>query len=141
MIFKFIKTSDSEYIAERELRARVLREPLGLPYGAEVFPFEDAAYHLVAIEDDQVIGCVMFNPEGKNGRMLQMAVIQDRQKNGIGTGLVHELEARLMHDGFHDIYLHAREEAVPFYQRLGYVIEGEPFFEVGIRHRMMRKKL
>ena len=37
--------------------------------------------------------------------------------------------------------LHAREAAVPFYERLGYLSEGEPFDEVGLPHRAMRKRL
>jgi len=140
MKLKFIKTTDPEYAAERNLRAEVLRKPLGLPYGAEVFPFEDKAMHLVAMESGSVVGCVMFKPEGKTGRMLQMSVVHDRQKNGIGTALVKFLEDHLRKLGFHDIYLHARDYAVPFYAGLGYLIEGEPFTEVGIPHRMMRKK-
>lgn len=141
MEYKFIKTDEPEYREERNLRVEVLRKPLGLAEGAEVFPFEDEAMHLVAIDDGKVIGCVMFKPENKTGRMLQMAIIQHRQKNGIGTQLVNVLEGRLRKDGFKDIYLHAREPAVPFYERLGYEVEGEPFLEVGLRHRHMRKKL
>jgi ribosomal protein S18 acetylase RimI-like enzyme len=141
MKYKFITTDEPEYWEERKLRANVLRKPLGLNDGAEVFPFEDEAMHLVAIDDGKVIGCVMFKPEQKTGRMLQMAIIQHRQKNGIGTQLVKVLEDRLRKDGFDDIYLHAREPAVPFYERLGYEIEGEPFLEVGLRHRHMRKIL
>jgi len=37
--------------------------------------------------------------------------------------------------------LHAREAAIPFYLRLGYELEGEPFTEVGIPHRRMVKLL
>lgn len=141
MILKFISTDDPEYIGERELRARVLREPLGLPRGAEVFPFEDEALHMVAIEGGEVIGCVMFRPEERTGRMLQMAIRADRRKSGIGTALVKHLERRLKEDGCNDIYCHAREGAVAFYERLGYRVEGPPFVEVGTTHRLMRKIL
>jgi predicted GNAT family N-acyltransferase len=37
--------------------------------------------------------------------------------------------------------LHARQTAVPFYERLGYRVVGEPFIEVGIPHRAMEKSL
>ncbi len=139
--FEFISTDSAAYARERELRAKVLREPLGMPPGAEIFPFEDEALHLVARVGDDVVGCVMFKPEGKTGRMLQMAVAQGHQKNGIGTELVKTLEERLRHDGFHDVYAHARDYAVPFYEHLGYSIDGKPFTEIGIRHFLMRKAL
>ena len=34
-----------------------------------------------------------------------------------------------------------RPAAVAFYERLGYEIDGEPFTEVGLAHRRMRKAL
>jgi len=139
--FKFITTDDPAYEAERTLRAKVLREPLGLPAGCEIFPFEDEAWHLIATNSDEVVGCLMFKPENTTGRMLQMAISPYHQKEGIGSKLVELLEKRLRTEGFCDVYLHARDYAVPFYERLGYTIEGEPFTEVGLRHRLMRKLL
>jgi predicted GNAT family N-acyltransferase len=37
--------------------------------------------------------------------------------------------------------LNARDTAIPFYLHLGYELVGEPFVEVGIPHRKMRKAL
>jgi len=37
--------------------------------------------------------------------------------------------------------LHARETAVSFYTELGYEVFGEPFVEVTVPHRKMRKTL
>ena len=37
--------------------------------------------------------------------------------------------------------LSARATAIGFYQRLGYVAEGEPFLEVTLPHRLMRRRL
>ena len=136
---KFISTAEPEYAKECRLRAKILREPLGMSQGTEIFPFEKEALHLVAMDGDMVIGCLMFRPEGKTGRLLQMAVDKDYQKQGIGRRLVWTLESHLLHDGFHNIYLHARLEAVPFYEKMGYRIEGKPFKEIGIWHRQMRK--
>ncbi len=140
--YRFITTADPLYAAERALRSRVLREPLGFPAGAELFPFEDESYHLVALEGDRVVGCAMFHPEGeRDGRLMQMAVDPDFQKQDIGSELVGAMEERLHADGFAELHLHARHYAIPFYERLGFVLEGEPFEEIGIEHRRMRKSL
>jgi len=37
--------------------------------------------------------------------------------------------------------LSARDTAIPFYERLKYNVEGEPFEEVTIPHRLMAKNL
>ena len=137
--YKFINTNESEYDQERRLRSRILREPMGLPFGAEIFPFEDEALHLVAMNKSEVVGCVMFHPKGNSGRLLQMAVAIEFQGKGIGKKLVHELEAKLRDDGFSEIHLHARLVAISFYENLGYSIYGEPFDEIGIEHRLMKK--
>jgi predicted GNAT family N-acyltransferase len=141
MEFRFIDTHDPLYENERKLRSKVLREPFGFPPGAEVFPFENDSLHLIAIEDDDVIGCALFHPEGRTGRIYQMAVSEPRRGKGVGKRLVAELEAHLRKEKLKEIYLHARDYAVSFYAQLGYEIEGEPFMEIGIEHRLMKRTL
>ena len=41
----------------------------------------------------------------------------------------------------HEVSLHARETAIGFYARLGYVPEGERYLENGIPHLTMRRQL
>lgn len=52
-----------------------------------------------------------------------------------------EFEREILKRGYARIYLHAREYAVGFYEKLGYECFGEPFTEVGIPHRHMQKFL
>jgi GNAT superfamily N-acetyltransferase len=138
----FITPADPPYADELELRFRVLREPLGHPRTAVPFPFEEASLHLVALDRGKVIGCVLFHPESeRTGRLFQMAVVAGLQKGGIGTQLVRRLEEDVRVRGFFQITLHARAAAVPFYERLGYACFGEPFTEVGLPHRHMRRDL
>lgn len=132
--------SHPRYAAELELRWRVLREPLGHPREATLFPFEAESLHLLALDEGEVVGCVLFHPEGLDtGRLLQMAVEPARQGQQLGTRLVRELEAEVARLGFRTVMLHARDSAVGFYGRLGYEVFGEPFMEVGIPHRYMRR--
>lgn len=139
---RFIDPDDPAYEAERELRYQVLRRPLGDPRGSEAFPFEAQSLHLVATIGPEVVGCVLFHPDGRGGgRLFQMAVRADLQGTGVGRALVQALQARLKEEGLREITLHAREHAVGFYQRLGYACFGAPYLEVGIPHRHMRKDL
>jgi len=127
---------------ELELRWRVLRGPLGHSRQETRFPFEEESLHLVALDGARLVGCVLFHPEGpETGRLFQMAVEPARQGEGIGLQLVRELEAEVARRGFSTVTLHARETAVGFYARLGYAVFGEPFVEVGVPHRHMRRRL
>jgi predicted N-acetyltransferase YhbS len=139
---RFIGVDAPEYAQELDLRWRVLRGPLGFGRDAVAFPFEAESLHLVALDAARVVGCVLFHPEGaESGRLFQMAVEPDRQGTGLGTRLVHALEAELGRRGFREVTLHARDTAVGFYARLGYAPFGPPHVEVGVPHQNMRRPL
>lgn len=130
------------YAAEVDLRFRVLRAPLGIRREDVRYPLDQASLHWVGREEERVVGCVLFHPEtAQRGRLLQMAVEPALQGRGLGRQLVHALEAEVKSRGFGEVTLHAREEKVGFYQRLGYALYGDPFVEVGIPHRLMRREL
>ncbi|HLL54443.1 MAG TPA: GNAT family N-acetyltransferase [Myxococcaceae bacterium] len=139
---QFIDPGHTLYQGELELRFRVLREPLGHPRSAVLFPFEKESLHLVAVEGGEVRGCVLFHPEDeRSGRLFQMAVRPELQGKGVGRMLVRRLEEELSRRGFTHVHLHARAQVVPFYERLGYEVYGEPFVEVGVPHRHMQRDL
>jgi N-acetylglutamate synthase-like GNAT family acetyltransferase len=128
--------------AELELRRRVLAEPLGLPLEAVRFEFEARSLHLWALLDGALIGCVLFYRDGeRSGRLYQMAVEPSCQMRGVGRLLVQRLEAHLRELGVRAVRLHARGPSVGFYAKLGYVAYDQPFVEVGIEHRRMRREL
>ena len=138
----FIDAAHPLYAQELELRYQVLRAPLGFDRSSVKFPFDAASLHLVALERGSVVGCVLFHPEGAHaGRLFQMAVEPSRQKTGLGARLVRALEEELLRRGFQEITLHARAHVAGFYEKLGYELYGEPFVEVGIAHRYMRRRL
>ena len=144
---RFITPDDALYAREVELRFRVLREPLGYRREDVAFPFDAQSLHLVALQagdtGPDVVGCVLFHPEGdgRGGRLYQMAVRPELQGQGLGARLVRHLEAALKARGVRHVHLHARASVVPFYERLGYAVEGEPYVEVGIPHRTMARDL
>jgi ribosomal protein S18 acetylase RimI-like enzyme len=138
----FTHPGEPLYQEELELRFRVLREPLGQSRDTVQFPFEKDSLHLVAREGAAVVGCVLFHPEaGERGRLFQMAVEARLQGQGVGAALVRRLEQELRTRGIREVTLHARQTAVAFYERLGYSVEGDPFVEVGLPHRHMRRVL
>jgi N-acetylglutamate synthase-like GNAT family acetyltransferase len=133
----------ADYRAERALRFRVLRAPLGMPPGSEENAYEWSCKHWVARVDGIVVGCVLlhvFDEHGARvGKLMQMAVEPRLQGQGLGAALVRCVWQAADADGLESVVLHARETAIPFYERLGCVIEGEPFTEVGLPHRRMRR--
>ncbi|MGE3799880.1 MAG: GNAT family N-acetyltransferase [Candidatus Kapaibacterium sp.] len=132
-----------EYEETVALRDVVLRRPLGLVFSSETLKAESSDFHLACYGDEgELLACLILTPEDtENIRMRQVAVREDLQGGGIGTTLVQFSEEFAKARRFSCMTMHARESAVPFYERLNYERYGERFEEVTIPHWKMRKKL
>src|ERR1051325_10394063 len=138
-----ISTKDNLYRQERDLRNRVLLRPIGLPDHAWEMN-DEWSWHFVAVENNNVVGCVVLFPvdkEGHTAQLMQMAVESNLQGKGIGKLLVDHLLGFCRTKGIKEVVCHSRNNAVQFYSKLGFEIYGEPFTEVGIPHEHMRLKL
>jgi len=135
--------TDSEFEKYFELRWRILRKPWNQPKGSEQDSDEDSSYHLMAIENDQVIGVARLQFTNNNSAQLRyMAVDNVHQKKGIGKSIINHLETYAKQHGAHELFLNARDNALIFYTRLGYEIMGKSYLLFNsIQHYKMSKKL
>lgn len=139
---KVIEYGSSDYQLEIKLRNKVLREPLGMTLSESELSQDKGDMHIAAFSDEQFVGCLLLKPQANGvAKMRQVAVDSSQQGKGIGRLLVEYSEIIALQSGFKEIVLNARETVVPFYQSLGYQVEGERFQEVGIPHFKMRKSI
>ena len=140
-----VEFATPEYDELVALRHEVLRRPLGLEFRPEDLAKEHADLHLALYgEGYELLGCLLLRTDPDRPQtavMKQVAVRPDLQGKGIGKRLVAAFEQKSREMGLSEIALHARQTAVPFYEKIGYECFGEPFQEVGIPHRSMRKTL
>lgn len=132
-----------EYDEAVGLRYEVLRKPLGLDYTTGQLAAEYDQIHLAAYDPSgQLLAYLNLTPaDAQIVKMRQVAVAPTHQGKGIGALLVTESERIARNLLYTTMSLHARETAVPFYERLGYLREGDRFEEVGIPHFKMKKEL
>ncbi|NOT36715.1 MAG: GNAT family N-acetyltransferase [Saprospiraceae bacterium] len=132
-----------DYDEAVSLRNKVLRIPLGLEFTEEQLEEEWNQLHFVLRNsEDKTIACLIFKIENSDVlKMRQVAVDDSYQSKGCGSKLVIGSELWATANGYKKIELHARDKAVEFYNKLGYVTVGEEFIEVGIPHRSMEKIL
>ena len=142
MPLKIIDHGTEEYQQMLALRDAILRKPLGLSFSAEEIEKEKNNLHIAAYEDDQMLGCCMLIEEDpKTVRLRQMAVINDVQGKGIGKALMQFAENLARDRGYKKITMHARNNAVGFYEKMGYKKIGDQFEEITIPHYIMEKDL
>jgi GNAT superfamily N-acetyltransferase len=131
-----------DYRASVALRFAVLRQPFGLPWEPGAFDDEDVSIHLGCFAGEALVGTLVLRPVDDGAlKMRQVAVAFERQRQGIGSLLVRRAEQVARERGYAVITAHARETAVDFYRRHGYEVLGEPFLDLGIPHREVRKRL
>lgn len=142
MALKIIDHGTPEYQQMVKMREDILRKPLGLNFEAAELEKEKNNLLIAAFEDDRMLGCCMLVP-GKDQvvRLRQMAVLNDLQGKGVGRALMQFAENLARDRGYNKISMHARKNAVGFYEKVGYKISGDEFMEVTIPHYVMEKDL
>lgn len=140
--FREVGHGTAEWAATVALRDRILRQPLGIQFTPEQLVAEASDYHLVAFDGDKLVACLVLTP-GEDGKikMRQVVVDADCQGKGYGKALVLWSEAFARQHGYRLMHCHARDTAIPFYLRMGYMAKGDAFYEVGILHQYLEKAI
>ena len=142
MALKIIDHGSPEYRQMVQLRDDILRKPLGLHFTEEELETEKDNLLMAAYEDDHLLGCCMLvEADPQTVRLRQMAVLNDLQGKGVGSALMHFAENLARDRGYKRITMHARKNALGFYEKMGYKQIGEEFEEITIPHYVMEKQL
>jgi GNAT superfamily N-acetyltransferase len=136
--------TDLEWADYYELRWRILRAPWGQPRGSERDEFEDVAIHRMACTAEGRVVAVgrLHNVDQGTAQIRYMATDKEYINKGFGTLILKALEQAALASGTNTIVLHAREVALPFYQRHGYRrVEASHRLYGEIQHHRMIKGL
>jgi len=142
LVIRPIHFQSPAYALTVALRDRLLRRPLGLYFSEAQLAAEAEEFHLTAWEGDLLVGCLCLKPiDAFTLQMRQVAILEEKQGQGIGQQLVVFAENFAREHLFQKMILHARNTAIPFYHKLGYTPVGDPFIEVTLVHQAFEKTL
>ena len=136
-------TTPEEFEDYFELRWRILRKPWNEPRGSEIDQDEQSAYHIMALDGKRIAGVALLQfVEPRQAQLRYMAVDEHYQKQGVGRLIVEHMEVYAQSSSAQQLFFHARENAVGFYQKLGYQMIEQSYLLFGcIQHYKMSKKL
>ena len=139
-----IPATEEDFKRYYSLRWKILRKPWNQPVGSERNELDDTSYHIMVCEKDRIpigVGRLHFN-DPNEAQIRFMAVENEHHCKGIGTCIMNALEKYAQEKNAHRIILYARENAVPFYQKIGYEIVEKSYLLFGnIQHYKMKKCL
>lgn len=123
------------------IRQDVFVKEQNIPLAIEIDQ-ETECLHFVLYDNNQPQGTVRLLDKGNNVFKIQrMAVLKKARKEGYAKELLLFAEKSAKGNGATKIILGAQESAVGFYESIGYTIESDAYFEAGIKHFDMSKKI
>ena len=133
----------AEFAEYFSFRWELLRKPLALPRGSEQDELDNSAFHVAAYDEQHIVGAGRVHIESDHtARIRYMAVHPGYRCQGVGSCILRRLEQFAYDHHVQVCWLYARESAVSFYTRNGYVVRGQSESELSaLRHERMEKRL
>lgn len=121
------------------VRTAVFVDEQGIAPEQEFDELDRVCHHMLARDSQRLaIGTARITAQGQIGRL---AVLRAWRGQGVGSSLLRMLIEKARGLRLSGVYAHAQLSAMAFYQKAGFVAEGEVFMEAGIPHRLMRLNL
>lgn len=131
---------------ERELafsiRRKVFVEEQGVPIHLELDEYDKNAVHFIVYDQDQAIAAARLREiESKIGKVERVCVLKPYRGKKLGVLIMKKVEEYAKEQNFKKLKLHAQSYAVPFYEKLNFVVTSPEFLDAHIPHRAMEKNL
>lgn len=129
-----IPNNEKDLQSYYKLRYEVLRKPWGQDENTVRDEWEDQSLHVLMIDEGGnaiATGRLQYNSDIE-GQIRSMAVSEEYRGYGLGTQVLKFLEHEAKEKSFSKIVLDARDLAVDFYIKNGYVIEGSSYILFGV---------
>ncbi len=138
MIIKRVETY-KELQDAFDVRKQVFVQEQNIPLEIEQDEHEHDSVHFVVYKNEAPIGAARIREINREAKIERVCVVKKHRSDGVGRKLMKAIEDYAAEQKWLPIRLHAQLDVVPFYEKLGYQIESEPFYEAGIPHYAMKK--
>lgn len=122
----------------RAVRTPVFIEEQNVAPDFEWDELDQSSVHLLAMLNNEAIGCLRIIDFHKIGRM---AVLKNYRGNGLGTSLLLEAVNICKAQGSKSVYLSAQMHAIEFYKKAGFKVTSAEYCDVHIPHVDMQLEL
>jgi len=139
-----IAASEDEQAVTFAIRYTVFVEGQNVPIEIERDEYDRTAIHILAHDraSGVPVGVARIVDKGNGlAKIGRVAVVSEWRSKGIGNLLMRGVLGEAKAAGFTEAMLDSQAYVVGFYERLGFIAEGDEFEEAGIPHRRMRKRL
>lgn len=134
--------NDQHYQDALEVRREVFINEQHVPPELEIDELEKDAIHFVVYDEDHhPIGAGRLRIIDEKGKVERICVRKENRGQSIGQLIMDKIESVALSCRVPTLLLNSQSHAIPFYERLGYVVISDEFMDAGIPHKTMEKKL
>ncbi len=139
MIIADFRVEPADFVADfddlRSIREAVFVVEQQIPQSIEFDTIDPSCHHFIARDaNHNPIGTARLSPDQKIGRM---AVLPDWRNKGVGKALLITAIDKARKLGWTEVSLNAQVAATGFYEKAGFVKQGQLFNEANIPHQLM----
>lgn len=123
-----------------DIRTKVFVEEQGVPPHLELDEHDNIAIHFIVYDQGKGIAAARIREiEPTVGKIERVCVLKEYRGKNLGILIMNALEKYAMNNGIQKLKLHAQSYAIPFYEKLNYIITSPEFMDADIPHRAMEK--
>ncbi|WP_338985361.1 GNAT family N-acetyltransferase [Spiroplasma endosymbiont of Diplazon laetatorius] len=120
------------------IRVKVFCEEQKYPLSEEVDELDKSSFHVLGFYENEPVACARILKKDQEWYLGRIAVLKEFRGKGLGSELVNYLvEYSTTKLNAEKIYLSAQETAVKLYEKAGFKIISEPFYDGAIKHFKM----
>jgi predicted GNAT family N-acyltransferase len=133
--FRFFQLPSPLWQPAIGLRYEVFVVEQKVPEKLEIDALDDMAHHLLVQDGDQnSVGVMRIVIKGNVGKIGRVAVVRKYRRQGVGAAMMKNALAYCRSLNLASVSLDSQTYITAFYERLGFVREGEEFMDAGIPH-------
>ena len=135
-------TTDEDRERAFALRKEVFVQEQGVPLSLELDEHDATAIHFIVNDGEKTIATARLREiEPKIGKVERVCVLGSYRGKRLGVLIMKVVEQYAKNIDFKTLKLNAQSYAVPFYEKLDYVVTSPEFMDAGMPHRAMEKQL
>jgi predicted GNAT family N-acyltransferase len=119
------------------VRFQVFVKEQNVPEHIEIDDIDRIAQHIVAYRNNAPIGTGRLFVQDGRYYLGRIAVLPEYRKQNTGALIVKSLLKKAFDSGADEVHIHAQISVRGFYEKLGFIPYGKPFYEAGIEHISM----
>jgi ElaA protein len=136
-----IEQSETLEAAVLDIRRRVFIEEQGIPEDAELDGTDGGCIHWLLFDGETPVATLRTKIGRAELKIGRVATLPQGRGRGFAAKLMDAAMAYGKANGLSSAYLSAQEDVIPWYERFGFVAEGQAYDDGGIPHRDMRCSL